>query len=479
MPEVAHNPVTTSFLPPTAPGLETETAALRERPFVSDDAVRARASDIAMKMQRLQPARHPADLKMRLEELSLRLEELMRACKARVSSTKVTPWLELLESGRAFQSVLTGLMLSLKQFDRVPYVRVPSGAVPRVLHVAEQYIAAADGIWSQQTLVLFVETAEQQDPLLLREVNLLPGCLKLAQLEFVLNSADEVFASGAMPSVEQSPFSAPIHSLRRMNQFEWQPVLEALVIFHRVLEQDPVGAYARMEEETRASYRQRVAELAADSNYSELQVAEAAVEMSLDAAAIPNHDLRLHRRRSHVGYYLFEEGFKELSRRIGYDSPTGEKIRAALRRQNENVYILGIYFFSAMLIVIFIGPIVPHHIDFLAVMGALLLALLPAAQGASDLVNNAVTAIFSPRALPKLDFSKGIPEDETTFVVVPTLLLDEAQVREAYEDLEARYLSNRDPNLHFGLLTDLPDSHERPQLEDRSAVVDLAVQDYQ
>ena len=65
-------------------------------------------------------------------------------------------------------------------------------------------------------------------------------------------------------------------------------------------------------------------------------------------------------------------------------------------------------------------------------------------------------------SLPKLDFSKGVPADATTFVVVPTLLLNEEQVRELFDQLEARYLSNQDPNIHFGLLTDLPDTKVRP-----------------
>ena len=60
-------------------------------------------------------------------------------------------------------------------------------------------------------------------------------------------------------------------------------------------------------------------------------------------------------------------------------------------------------------------------------------------------------------------------------MVVPTLLLSENQVRETFEDLEAWYLSNTDPNLHFALLTDLPDSTTRPQPEDRDPLVELSI----
>ncbi len=60
-------------------------------------------------------------------------------------------------------------------------------------------------------------------------------------------------------------------------------------------------------------------------------------------------------------------------------------------------------------------------------------------------------------------------------MVIPTLLLSEAQVRETFDDLEARYLSNQDPNLHFGVLTDLPDTESRPMPGDRDPLVELAI----
>src|SRR5205085_11241501 len=47
-----------------------------------------------------------------------------------------------------------------------------------------------------------------------------------------------------------------------------------------------------------------------------------------------------------------------------------------------------------------------------------------------------------------------------TMVAVPALLLNEQQVGKLVEDLEIRYLGNRDRNIHFALLTDLPDSRE-------------------
>ncbi|CAN5551562.1 hypothetical protein BH10ACI4_BH10ACI4_16180 [soil metagenome] len=473
MPELEHNQEEHQ-LHPTAPVSDLNVTGLPERPFVSDDQLRQDAARLAHNTERVQPSKPIADLEARLKRLKVRLSERMRACKLLVTSQELTPALELLESSRMFEAVLTGLTASKKQYAEVPYVRVPDGAVPRVLHLAEQYVADVRGIWSQDSLVLYTAVVQEQDPLLLSEVLLLPGSLKLAQLEYVLDRADETFAAGPMPSIEESPFSAPIHSLRRINQFEWQLILEQIVAFNQILAQDPAGAYSRMEEETRATYRERIALLAEHSDLSEVETASAVLKMSQEAQARGSSSERLTLRMSHVGYYLFEEGSDQLTQKIGYHPPPKERVRSILRTHNVEIYIFGIYVLSILLIAAFIAPLVPHR-DFLPVMGALLLALLPATQGASDLVNNAVSAMLSPRALPKLDFAKGIPEEETTFVVVPTLLLSEGQIREMFEELEARYLSNFDPHLHFGLLTDLPDSVDRPLPEDRNPLVELAV----
>ncbi len=228
-----------------------------------------------------------------------------------------------------------------------------------------------------------------------------------------------------------------------------------------------------MEEETRSTYHQRVAELARYSDTSEVETAQSALELAREAATIAHHDARLAMRKRHIGYYLFAEGLEQLHHRIGYHPPAIDRLRSFIRRRNEDFYILGSFLLGVLLITALILPLVPRH-EFWGVMGALLFALLPATQGAVDLVNAIVNALFKAEALPKIDLSKGVPKESTTFVAVPTLLLHEKQVRELLEALEARYLSNQDPNIHFGLLTDLPDSRMRPAAEDRNPLVQLA-----
>lgn len=461
-------------LPLTAPVFETE--GLPEKPFVSDEVLRQRAQSLLAAWQPMKqdPTNAPDDLGVRLERVTARLSEILRRCEAVVDLRKLTPPLELLESSRMLQAVLTEAESSKKNVRRLPRVTVPGDVpLPRAMRIAEEYLDAAGGIWSPESLLVFVSVIQTEEPLLLHETIALPFFLRLAQVEFLLDRAGEAF-TGTMPAIENSPFSAPLHSLRRLQQFEWSRLTPDMVAFYPVLARDPYGVFLAMDEETRTGYLLRIAALACRSDCSELQVAHIALDLARQAEISPPPDQRLARRIAHVGYYLFEEGFPELEHRIGYHPTMANRMRAALAANREEAYILGIFVVSVLSIAAFIIPLVPHH-AFLAVMGTLLLALLPATQGASDLVNNTITAFVPARALPKLDYTKGIPEDAATFIVVPTLLLNEEQIIDLFDELEARYLSNTDPNLYFGLLTDLPDSEIRPRTEDRNELVDLAV----
>ena len=464
----------THVSPLTAPVPETPSVGLPEEPAVGEAELRAAADELARTLRLETRDSSPDPVAKYLEGLRARLKAAMPLWKAGTSTTELTPKLELVESVRMFEAAVPRGDSGAEMYKDVPLANLPpAGSLPQVVHIAGSYLACVDGIWSRRSLAAFMDQVQKHEPLLLREIQLLPDALKLAQLEFILNRADVVFASGEIPPIEQSPFSAPIHSLRRMSQTEWREVLEPLIAFDAVLRQDPVDAFAAMEEETRASYRLRVAELARHSDTSELQTAQVALELAQAASRIDHGDARMARRKSHVGYYLVADGVRELKVRVGYHPPMLERLRDLVRCYNEEFYILGTFVLALLLITAMILPLVPRN-EFWPVMAALLLALLPATQGAVDLVNGIVTTLMKTEALPKLDFSKGIPADAATLVVVPTLLLNERQVEELLEELEARFLCNEDPNLHFALLTDMPDSPTRPPDPDEGPLADFA-----
>ncbi len=231
-----------------------------------------------------------------------------------------------------------------------------------------------------------------------------------------------------------------------------------------------------MDFETRELYRKRIAIVAQRSDCTESQVAQAALELAIEGNKAESTDPRVHLRRAHVGYYLIGNGFPLLASRVGFHPCLAWRARAFVRNNGEDFFLTGIQLLTLLFIAAALFPVLPAVSGLLGLASIVLFLLLPATQDAVDLVNTAITALFDPEALPKLDLSEGIPPQLATLVAVPSLLIDEKQVRKLVNDLEVRFLANRDRNLHFALLTDLPDSVSNPHEKDSHPFVDLASQ---
>ena len=94
-----------------------------------------------------------------------------------------------------------------------------------------------------------------------------------------------------------------------------------------------------------------------------------------------------------------------------------------------------------------------------------------ASQFAVSLANWFCTLLVPPRPTMRLDFSAGIPAENRTLVAVPSMLSNAGGVRGLVEQMEHRYLANRDDNLFFVLLTDFPDAPRETMPDDRRLLI--------
>lgn len=387
------------------------------------------------------------------------------------------PLLEIRENPRLLRSVVLEAFSVRRKVDRLPRVLLANQQEEtRSAALASVYLDAAGSVWSEDGFRAFLDEAQKTDPLELEELWAIPTLLKFLLLEWILTQASARLrapASSAAGSAEV--LRTRIKGVRDIGYAGWASLIEDMVVFEALLRQDPAQSYSRMDFESREQYRKRVAEMARYSEDSESQVAAAALEMAQKAQERPAAHERLHKRQTHIGYYLVDKGFAELAARVGYRPRFIDRLRIAIQRHADDFYIGSIEVLTVLLIAVILLPLVPNHVIFGGLGVAFLFMLLPVTQGAVDLVNNAITSLFKARALPKLDFSSGIPAECATLVAVPTLLIDEKQTRELAQELEVRFLANPDPNLHFALLTDLPDSITRPRENDTDPLVDLAV----
>jgi cyclic beta-1,2-glucan synthetase len=392
---------------------------------------------------------------------------------------KLDPLLELRQNPRLLRSVVIEVSTIRKKLGRLPRtVRDQENDEPRIVTVADAYLQATGSEYHAHAIKIFIDQVQQYDALELNELWALAPVLKFLLLEEIIVQANEVLQDEASHTEAGAELlKTRMRSLRDIGYADWFTLIEPLVVYDPVLQQDPANAYRFMDFDSRESYRKRVAEIARYSDCTELEVAQAALTLALESREKHRvEDPRLRTRRAHVGYYIIDRGFPQLASRVGYRPRFIDRLRQSIWNNADDFYIGGIQIITVVLIGLILAPLVPTYPIFGGLTLAFLLLLLPVTQGAVDLVNNTVTAIFKAYALPKLDFSKGVPEPFTTLVVIPTLLMKEKQVRELFDDLEVRYLANQDRNIHFGLLTDLPDSVTRPRQNDTDPLVELAIQ---
>ena len=389
-------------------------------------------------------------------------------CAARRSAL-----LELAAGHRMFWSAIADVSdkrLEMAQLPRL--VLGPGHDEPRVAAVARIYLDTVDGTFSEPTFHEFVQAVQAHEPLNVDELWSVGTFLKFALLELILVMARDVLRPPGAVSVPL--LMAHIKSLQSVSNADWPYLIESLIVIDGFLRQDPAKVFEQMDFESRELYRKRIALVARRSDSSESQVAQTALQLAREGDEAESAIPRIHLRRAHIGYYLIGNGFSQLASRVGFHPCFAWRARAFVRANGEDIFLSGIQLSTLLFIAAALFPALPAVSGLLGVAWIVLFLLLPATQAGVDLVNNAITALFDPEPLPKLDFSEGVPRDCATLVAVPTLLINEKQVRKLVNDLEVRFLGNRDRNLHFALLTDLPDSASSPHENDFHPLVDLA-----
>ncbi|HSK64711.1 MAG TPA: protein ndvB, partial [Pyrinomonadaceae bacterium] len=242
-----------------------------------------------------------------------------------------------------------------------------------------------------------------------------------------------------------------ITSMRLLSTLDWNDFFEKVSLIEPVLGKDPTGAYSRMEFASRDRYRHVIERISKRTRTSELKIAETVA--TLAAAAKDGDDAK-----RHVGYYLIDEGLAQLEKIFGYRPRVRERLHRYLLRHATGSYLGIILLLTVLLLAFPLGVMYEAGASWIILVVAGITALIPATELALTVVNWDLTHFFPPRLLPRVATTQGIPENASTFVVVPTIFLSEAQVNELIERLEVHFLANQDPRIYFALLGDFRDA---------------------
>ncbi len=278
-------------------------------------------------------------------------------------------------------------------------------------------------------------------------------------------------AAARMAAANQISIANSIASLRFINATDWRDYVEALSLVEQTLREDPAAMYAAQDFATRDRYRHVIEELARDSDHDELDVARQAIAMAQSAG----EEAERVQRTRHVGYYLIDRGRPALEDLLGFDASGWLRVKRAGRRFRLLWLLAPILLLSAALTSVGLFAFGGFEWTdwrgwFFAVSG-----FIAASALVVPLVNLIVTLLMPPRVLPRLDFSTGIPSAHRSMVVIPTLLSNTGELDSLIDDLEIRYLGNRDSNLFFALLTDFRDA-DAPTLHSDAALLACARQ---
>ena len=308
----------------------------------------------------------------------------------------------------------------------------------------------------------FIDAYQDVASLTIAELWALPTMLRMAVLLHLLEHLERLIAPATdvrseAPSEALEPGAGverATRALRLLDVIDWRLFVEATSRVEAILRTDPARVYPRMDFTTCDAYRKVVEALAWTTGRAEPAVAELAISLANAAPLDP--------RRGHVGHYLVGDGRSELERRLGYRAVGVERVRRAVTRRPTAAFLTPLGVGTALPLCALALYLARDGARPLAIVVAVLVAAVPVSGVALAAVQRWLAHLLPPRTLAKLDFSRGIPADARTLVVIPTLLGRDEDVPRMIRQLELHFLANPDPELRFALLTDHVDALAMP-----------------
>jgi cyclic beta-1,2-glucan synthetase len=267
-----------------------------------------------------------------------------------------------------------------------------------------------------------------------------------------------------------------VQSLHILERHPWRLTFTKICHVEQILLCDASGDYERMDLASRDVLRRRVADIASQLRVPETLVAETAVRLAKCGLADDTPAGEPPQNVCIAYYLLHPHGITSMRRALCKVTRPRRLPQIALRRRPLAVYLssVAVLFVAMMLLAggwTALGAI-RRPLSWLAVFVAL---ALPVSEWVVAIVHEVISRCCRPSPLLRYDFSKALPEDARTMVVIPVIWSDIQEVDDVMDRLLVHYLANRQEHIHFAVLADFTDAHTQALAEDES-IVQHAVQ---
>jgi len=391
-------------------------------------------------------------------------QDVYRRLAARVEAgekgTRSEEW--LLDNRHVVQEALELVRESLPRnyLKQLPRIATAGGQKElRVRSLAASLIADLQQPLDMELVHELVEYYQGESILTTGELWALPAMLRLHLLEILADLAETALAEvEAGDEAESVGIASGIISLRELRTYDWRGFVESLSCVERILLTDPGGAYGDMDFATRNQYRGVIEQLARGSDSAEHRIAQRVVELSEQA---PDDT-----RERHIGYFLVGDGLPELEQAVAFKANFFQRLYRKLFGNASSVYFAGLALFSVPPLLLLALVVFSGGTSIAGALLALACAAVLLVGIALALVNGLITHSLTPRKLPKMDFSRGVPLGFRSAVVMPVLFADAEDIEKVLQCLEINFINNDDRNLLYVVLSDFADADAQSKPED-------------
>ena len=278
-----------------------------------------------------------------------------------------------------------------------------------------------------------------------------------------------------------------ITSIKEIQRINFLDIFEKINGVEEILKKDPANVYEKMDYKTKEYYRGKIKEISKKTKISEIYIARKMLELAQENLQECQRNKQQHSikntneneqhlqvnqdnvqeqdseqtetnkskttKKTHIGYYLIDNGINKLYEKLEYTNKKEKTPQAKIK----------IYITTIGILTIILSAILSYILNLkirstgLAIV-SFILFLIPSSEVIIQIIQAILSKTVKPKLIPKMDFSNGIDEDNTTMVVIPTIVKNKEKVAEMFKNLEVYYLANKSPNLYFTLLGDCSES---------------------
>ena len=251
-----------------------------------------------------------------------------------------------------------------------------------------------------------------------------------------------------------------ITSIKNIQRINFLEIFEKINGVEDILKQDPAGVYPIMEYKTKEYYRNKIKEISNKTKISEIYIARKTLEICRE-----KQEEQKDKKETHIGYYLIDKGINELYEKLEY------KTRKQIEEKTKTkIYISSILVLSVILSAI-LATIINSKINNIVIfILSFIIFFIPTTEITIQIIQYILSKIVKPKLIPKIDFSNGIDKENSTMVIIPTILDSKEKVKELMEKLEVYYIANKSPNIYFTLLGDCTESIKKEEDFDKEVI---------